>query len=320
MTGLKQSILVSLGLLGFSCFVAFGDGLADQSQSSLHWRMEAAKKMFYPGEAIGLTIRVTNTGRQEEVLDFGGDGIEAVSMEIRDQKDLVLAKRGHIQRLGVGRIGRMTIPPGEERQKTIIVNQWCPTILPPGEYGIVCQIDRLGRPPQRDGAEVLAQDGQYEPIMRLSLDVTIVKSDPARFGEILAKLAEVALSKKVRTRQELIDRQFARELLVFTQSDLAVTHQVQILKTGASTWLKLDAINSLVRSATPEAAIGLTEIIQEADEAKAGDTEKRKYEDIRRDAIEGVYKLRDLNRPDILAVTEKVTAKHPRATQAKPLD
>jgi hypothetical protein len=318
MTGLKQSILVSVGLLGFSCFAVSGGGLVDGSQGPLHWRIEAAKKVFYPGEPIGLTIRVTNTGRQEEVLDFGCDGIEAISMEIHDQMGVVLAKQGHIERSGLGRIGRVTIPPGEERQKTIVVNQWCSTMLPPGDYRIVCQIDRLGRLSQRNNDEILAHDGQYEPIIRLPFDVTIVKTDPARFREILAKLAEVAFSKRVQTRQELIDRQIAREMLVFAQSDLAVRYQSRILKTSASTSLKIDAINSLVQSGTLEAAIGLVEIIEEADEAKARDPESQKYEDIKRDVIEGVYKLRDLNGPDVSAATERVAGKHPRPTRARP--
>ncbi len=93
-------------------------------------------------------------------------------------------------------------------------------------------------------------------------------------------------------------------MLVFAESPMAVPYQLDVLATDHYTWLKKDAINSLVKSKTLEAAIGLVKI-----------PEDFHFDDVKYDLIEAVHRMRDGGDHDILQATEEFARKHARPIQ-----
>ena len=88
------------------------------------------------------------------------------------------------------------------------------------------------------------------------------------------------------------DIKLARKMICFTESQLSVKHQLQLLKCSGSTHLKIDLIQSLVSSASLEAIEGLIDVADRACQYGA--------EDVRNTAIAAVYAVRESSRPDIL--------------------
>ena len=90
-------------------------------------------------------------------------------------------------------------------------------------------------------------------------------------------------------------------MLIFTESALAVPYQLEALPTAPSSWLKLDAINSLAKSKTVDAAIGLVKF-----------SERSSIDDVRYSLVEAVYRMRETGEPDIIKATDEFIQKHPR--------
>lgn len=266
-----------------------------QAEKMIDWSIEASKENFYPGEPVLLTLKTWNTTSQEVKIDFGADGIGAFSMEIHDPNGIV-AKADRIQRFGPTRIGDIAVPANGLHQKSIVLNQWCSTLLPPGQYHIICQVEY----------KLLLETQSYRAIpfrkIKLELDIQIVKMDESEFGNIVKGLADQAFKKNCRTTQELADQYIAQEMLGFTESDMAISYQLQILKLPISSRLKRDVIDSLMRSKTVEAAAGLVQI--------AENSKDWQIEDIKRAIIGAIRKLRQTGKQDIMDTTDEFAKKH----------
>lgn len=103
-------------------------------------------------------------------------------------------------------------------------------------------------------------------------------------------------------------------MLVFAESEWAVPYQLRVLRNDASTWLKWDAINSLVRSNTLEATNGLMQMISENENCIGC------IEDVKRKIIDAVYRLRETGNSGIVKATADFVAKHKRPVLTKPTD
>jgi hypothetical protein len=286
---------------------------AQGPNASLDWSIATSKIAYYPGEPVLLTLTIKNIGQQEEKIDFGADGIEAFSMEIHDSNKIV-AKGDKIQRFGVSRIGTLALPSGQIAQKSIVLNQWCSTLLTPGQYHVICHIEyRLGSELQKQPDNRVLKAGPLHPI-ELGLDINIIKMDISEFKKIILKLNGGVVVTDVKTKENLVNRIIAREMLVFTESPAAVPYQLEILKNPVSTWLKWDAINSLVRSGTLEGTIGLMQIVSE------NEGSPNRIEDVKRQIIDAVYRLRETGKPDIVKATDEFARKHERPVLGKPAD
>jgi hypothetical protein len=293
------------------------DVYAQRPEESLDWSIETSKGAFYPGEPVLLTLNISNTGQQEEKIDFGADGIEAFSMEMRDGYNKILAKGDKIQRSGVARIGTLAVPSGKIGQKSIVLNQWCSTMLPPGKYHVICHIEyRLRseamRIPGTDPA--LFKAG---PLHRNQLDsyIELIKPDVSKYKEILDNLGRY---KVKRERQSFTDWRkegdLARDMIAFTEWELAVPYQLRVLSDAKSSWLKWDVINSLARSGTLQAAKGLIRVVSENEDRP------ERIEDIKREIIDAVYRLRETGKPEIIKATDNFVVKYKRPVLAKPTD
>lgn len=282
----------------------------------LGWDIKASKNTCYPGEPVLLTLMIGNTWQEEENIDFGADAIEAFSMEIRDNSNKIAAKGGKIQRFGVSRVGTLPVPPGQMTQKSIVLNQWCSTLLPPGRYRVICHVEYRLRSEDTKipGTEHGFKAGPLHTI-ELGLDINIIEMNLSEFKKHLGQLSGQAFKTNVRTKEDFVNCRIAREMLVFAESELGVPYQLQLLKMPASTWLKRDATNSLVRSGTLEAANGLMEIIIEEVENKDC---PECIEDVKLQIIDAVYRLRETGKSDIMNATNEFILKYKRPPVVKP--
>jgi hypothetical protein len=287
---------------------------AQESSQTLDWSIEANKSVFYPGEPVLLTLSIKNTGIQEEKVNFGMDGIEAFSMEIRNSNDNIVSKGEKIQRGGLSRLGTLLVSPGKMSQKTIILNQWCSTLLPLDQYRIICNVEYYLRSEskKKEGSDVYKAGPIHKT--QLWLDIQIVEIDRQKFKDIIDNIASVACETepiKQNKREWLMERDQAREMLAFTESVLAIPYQLQLLRVEQYTWLKRDIINSLVKSGTLEAASGLVQIIEDPNVYKA---------DINSYLIDGVYRLRETGGTEIISATNDFVSKHEHPIISTPID
>jgi len=300
----KIDCLLTIGIILVSSMSVYNSAWGQEQGESLKWSIEANKNEFYPGEPVLLTLNISNAGVQKEEVYFGMDGIEAFSMEIRDSSGNILAKGGKIQRGGMGRIGTLLVNAGKTGRKSIVLNQWCSTLLSPGKYQVICNIDyRL----QSESKKIEGSDNGFKagPVhtLQLKLDIQIITMDGEKFKQILDSMAESEVKPADINKEWLEKRQTAREMLAFTESETAVPYQLQLLRVEKTTWLKLDIINSLVRSRTVEAASGLIKIMEDTSTYK---------EDVKPFLIEGVYKLRETGKAEIINATKEFVAKYQR--------
>lgn len=307
-------LVISIIVLGnLICMIA--NTYAEEPKALLDWSIETSKKTFYPGEPILLTLKIANKRSQVESIFFGADGIGAFSMEIYDCNKIV-AKGVKIERAGPSIRGPLELPTGKIAQKSIVLNQWCSTLLPPGQYHVVCYVEyRLfSENTKIPGTEHGFKAGPLHTT-DLGLDINIIKMDISEFEKILERLNGGVIATNAKTKENLVNHEIAREMLVFAESELAVPYQLNILKTEQSTWRKLDAINSLVRSNTLEAANGLVQIVSE------NEVSPNRIEDVKREIIDAVYRLRETGKSDIINATDEFVRKHKRPPLVgKPLD
>jgi hypothetical protein len=285
---------------------------AEEPKALLDWSIETSKKTFYPGEPILLTLKIANKRSQVESIFFGADGIGAFSMEIYDCNKIV-AKGVKIERAGPSIRGPLELPTGKIGQKSIVLNQWCSTLLPPGQYHVVCYVEyRLFS----ENTKILGTEHGFKagPLHTtdLGLDINIIKMDISEFGKILERLNGGVIATNAKTKENLVNHEIAREMLVFAESPVAVPYQLETLKSPVSTWLKLDAINSLARSNTLEAATGLVQIVSENEGLP------HRIRDIKPQIIDAVYRLRETGKPDIVKATDEFVQKHERPMPAGP--
>ena len=91
-------------------------------------------------------------------------------------------------------------------------------------------------------------------------------------------------------------------MIALTESELAVPYQLQLLRTDSHTRFGPDAVNSLVKSGTLDAAKGLVQIAEDPNIP----------EDVKHIFIDGVYRLRETGKPEIITSTENFVSKYKR--------
>ena len=286
---------------------------ASGPEEFLEWSIETTKNHFYPGEPVLLTLNIRNTGNREEKVHFGIAGVDAFTMIIHNPNGVIVAKGNKIQRSGIVRLPTCAITPGKIGQKSIVLNQWCSTLLPSGQYHVICNVEYRLRSESRkkEGSEVFKAGPLHET--QLELDIQIIELDKPKFKKIVETLAGFEVKPEAQSKGEwLVKRDIAREMLSFTESELAIPYQLHLLGVEQYTWRKHDIINSLVKSGTLEATNGLVRIIENPSIYK---------EDVKRNLIDAVYKLRETGKPEILTATADFVEKYKRpAIQLKTSD
>jgi hypothetical protein len=288
------------------CVIAHTGG--GQGKPSLDWSIKPSKDTYYPGEPLLLRVMIGNIGGHKEKIDFGADGIEGFSIEIRDHLNKVMCVGNRIQRAGLTRRGFVEVPAGKVSQKPIVVNRWCSTLLPPGQYHVVCHVEyRLRSEATRiPGTEKGFKAGPLHTT-QLQSGIELIKPDPSKYNKILHNVARYELKREGQSFTDWKEkRDLARKMIAFTEWESAVPYQLDLLKVVIYTWPKKDLINSLARSGTLEAATGLIQIVSENEDRP------ERIEDIKREIIDAVYRLRETGKSDIIKATDEFVLRYRR--------
>lgn len=278
---------------------------AQEEEQFLEWSIGTSKKAFYPGEPVLLTLNIKNTETWEEEVFFGADGIGAFSMEIRDSNNIIITKGNKIERGGITTVSPfLKVIPGGAGQKSIVLNRWCSTLLPTGKYKVICNVEYLLR---TEFIKMEDSDGfKAGPIHKIQLDleIQIIEMDKDKFKKIIETLLGSEIKPEAQSKREWMDkREVAREMLAFTESELAVPYQLKLLKNDPRNRFGPDMINTLAKSKTQEAAKGLMEIAEDPNSERMG---TKKY------MIDAVYRLRETGKAEIINATEGFVAKYKR--------
>ena len=283
-------------------------------EASLDWSIETPKGSYYPGEPILLTMNIRNSGQREETIYFGPGGIGAFSFEIHDNANKILAKGDRILRGGQSSQEVIVlIPPGKIGRKSIVLNRWCSTRLPPSEYNLVCDVEYLLR---SEATRIVGTQKGFKAgpphQTQLRSTIEIIKGDDNKYKEILRDLAEYEMQKQEQPLREwLKEREIARNMIAFTEWEVAVPYQLRIFRIESHTALRWDIVDSLVRSKTLEAALGLMEIMEDSSVYK---------EDVEPQIIAALHTLREMGKPDIIEATHEFVRKYKRPVLTKPID
>lgn len=280
---------------------------AQDMTNSLSWGIETQKEDFFPGEPVLLTVKIENTGPSEAMFDFGVNGLEAFSIAVTNISSEIVAQGGHIYRDGASMSGKLFIDPGQTIEKSIVLNQWCSTLLPPGHYTVVCRVEKPGDfysekiPIGNSESYMVVTKRRYLPMVTLELPIRIADPNDAELAIVFKQLAECAFTDAVETNEEVENRELAREMIVFSDSEPAIPYQLDILKVSDSTRVKTGAINSLAKSETLQAAVGLIDFYEDTKHYKA---------DVKHDILEAVWKLRESGKPEIIEATNDFAEKY----------
>lgn len=282
---------VSLYLVWILFFLSYAS-TADELLGMLGWGLSAEKDSFYPGEPVRLILQVDNKGIRDETLFLGNEGIEYVSMEIHDPNDRVICIGAPVLRNGLSKSGLLSVPSGKISQKALILNRWCSTLLPPGNYQVICRLKYLllSEAARRPHEEFYTA-GPFHSVS-FSVPLRITEMDTEAFRKILQDLAANEKSERFSDRDTwLAARETAREMIALAESELAVPYQMELLSVEPYTHRKKDILRSLVRSQSSMAAAGLCRLWEE---------KSSKHEDIRHDLLDAIQELRKTGKPEIL--------------------
>jgi hypothetical protein len=297
---------------------------------SLKWTIAASKAVYYPGEPVALTITIPNAGSRDESVYLGVYGIGAFSFDLCDNSGRILAQGGRVK--GEGDIASsrsvfLKVPAGRTAQTPVVLNRWCSTLLPPGEYRVICHADyelQSEATPIPGSTKGFRLDAPHKAEM--SLDVNIVKADPPKYKDILDDLAKDADRERQpgetlwghRTSQES-----AAEMIAFCEWPEATPYQLRALRSAAAVissserpeglplalpavrmridpWVTLCLIRNLGKSKNLEAANGLMPL-----------ADNGAFRNFRFEIVTAVHSLHASGEVDVVKATDAFVEQNP---------
>jgi hypothetical protein len=250
------------------------------------------KAAVLPGEPSVVDAQIQNHGDQPITIDLGYDGIGAFWFEISNGNGDTVATSERIMRFGPSRSGRHTLSPGEATEVPLIMNMWCSTMLPPGEYTVVLNWETI---PVADH-QVKGRD---------AFQLTIMPADDEKLSALLEQLKNDALDRE----SAIASRQFTTQMLLNSQAPAAVNlireFMAEVRDRGEEQ-LAIQAIEALGRIETVESIQALTEVALPTDAKKDNELANR--------AVAMVYQIFDsaADKPAVRQACQDVMQARPR--------
>ncbi|MBN1867668.1 hypothetical protein JW916_10285 [Candidatus Sumerlaeota bacterium] len=206
---------------------------ATTSSDDLVWTVSLSETDVFPGQPVLANINVSNAGKSPARVDFGWDGIGTTRMAALDENGTTVCQHGRfgLREGGLHSRPRKTLQPGEQTTHTVIVNRWCSTNLPEGDYTVAVMCETL----PGSGKEV-----------RADVKLHIRKYDENEAKEYFAAMADRAFGTHGRSAF------LACEEFSFTDSPAAYEYQCRMLKTRYGQAMGKDMIEFLQRNSSPE--------------------------------------------------------------------
>jgi hypothetical protein len=291
-------------------FVLIADMRAEErGAEALKWVIAPSKAAYYPGEPVALTITIPNAGPGDEDVYLGAFGVGAFSFDLRDNSGRTISHGGRVEdEEGIrSRSSFLTVQAGQKAKTPVVLNRWCSTLVPPGEYRVICLADyklKCEATPIPGATRGFRLDVPHRAEM--SLDVNIVQADPAKYKDLLDGL-EKDLNKERQLgetfREHYASQQFAAEMLAFCEWPEAVPYQLRAMHMRNDPWLTRCFIRNLGKSKSLEAANGLMSL---ADDPS--------LQTFRFDIITAIHALYASGKTDIVEATDAFVKQHPLDT------
>lgn len=257
--------------------------------TNLFMSAEPSKEEIFSGEPILLLVSFKNRSDQNVGIDCGPGYRIAFAIEICDKKDRTICKRGVQIPEGLSPLGRMNIPAASTVQIQLILNRWCSTSIPEGQYKIRCRFEPIEAP-------------SIKPI-DACCDLRVVKPDEGKLGAIISNLTESAISNTNENNQLL-----AYEMVSLSDSPIAVQYQSKLVRMTPNKWRFMagmaNPIDGLRKIGSPEAIKQLVSICD--------DTSLNKND--RESALSTIRALRKSGDTNILQATEAIINKYKKVS------
>jgi hypothetical protein len=305
----QYHVLRPVGLLALWVpLFLLADTRADEKATErFEWTIAASKAAYYPGEPVGLTITIRNASSRDESVYLGAFGVGAFSFDLRDNSGRTIAQGGRVQQeegISGSRPMFVQVPAGQTAKTFVVLNRWCSTMVPSGEYRVICQADykvKSEATPIPGSTKGFSLDNPHKAEM--SLDVNIVKADPSKYEDILDKLQKDANRERQPGEtfgDHRASQQSAGEMIAFCEWPEAVAYQLRDVKMQNVPWLTLYLIRSLGKSQSLEAAKGLMALAD--DPARKG---------FRSEIIKAIHMLHASGKADIVKTTNAFVKQYP---------
>jgi hypothetical protein len=261
-------------------------------QAGVSMRVLPAKENILPGEPLILRVVFSNAGRTEIQLNAGAAGVQAYSFSLFDGASRQVCKAATIQTPGLSPSGRLVAPSQSSIEKVLLLNLWCPTLLPVGQYKIVISYTDVDRPSTSLTAECVFKVGrQNVPALQaiFSAEATNILNNAS---------VEQALSSVMK--------------LTYSGSPYAVPYIAQTLRSKkVDSSYKIDLIRGLGRIRARNAATLLAQIVR-------GESYAREWKNA---ALIAAYEMFDnTKKKDVLASLRPIINRFPRPTVPRAVD
>lgn len=299
---------VGLLVMSIPFFLTADLRAGEKGAGPLEWTIAASKAAYYPGEPVALTITIQNLGPRDDAVFMAGLCVGIFSFDLRDSSGRTISQGGPVSEEAHAPSRRpafLKVPAGQTATTRVVLNRWCSTMVPPGEYRVICRADytlKSEATPVPGTTKSFRLEVHHRAEM--SLDVNVVKADPPKYKEILDDLEKEAI--KERQRGETFESQnFAAEMIAFCEWPEAVPYQLRAVKNvGNDPWLTLHLVRHLGKSKSLEVAKGLISL---------ADDPAPLIQSYRSDVIKAVHALHASGQADIVKATEAFVKEHPLA-------
>lgn len=224
-------------LLGIVLWTSHGViGQPTANANALRMSFQPQEPAVLSGAPCVIQVYVVNESSTPEELDMAHDG--PFWFEIIDVHGDTVCASTQIFREGGSRTGTARLQPGDSVGHRVILNHWCTTHLPPGEYKLLAHCTSWSESEGQSSTTIVIREASEEELKSLH-----------------SQLADSALdSKSLRTMI------LAEEELLSTDSPYAVVSLGRLLR-GTIRGPSQGALESLKRIGTPEAIQEIAEAV-----------------------------------------------------------
>lgn len=253
----------------------------DIDRKGLSLQMSPEKPKIQHGEPCVLILRFSNNTDLERAVDFGTDGVGAFTFQMLDANGKEITKGTSIQRMGMSRLWKQSVPAHGAIVKRLVLNQWCSTLVPKGTYKIVCR---------------WVESDSFSIESDCFIDVLPPNEEELR--KIFADILHVVFSNTSRT-----EKAFTLSMLVYSRSTIAIPYLSKVVGSNElEDEFRIEAIQGLERIATSEATAELVAIAKGKRAGGLPDSIKDKI-------IGSLFRLSESGRPEITQACEEITSK-----------
>lgn len=227
------------------------------------------KKSFYPGEPILLLVRIRNERTHPIRLDLGHSNLGAFSFRLY-QPDSDLNDKDslrQIKRPGPSWAPFIKVGASSETSHPIILNQWCSTLLPPGEYRLDCSISGyyISDPTNTDDQGYI--NLEFPPDVNQSLNFQIKSENLDQQRTVIRDISNILYGSA--DNRTSVSVEIATKKILFAETEDTLDFKIAFMLITNDYWKKREALTAIEMLKSPEAQIVLQQILDDPTKKKS---------------------------------------------------